>query len=177
MTSLYNKKKDKLINDLKDKEYREAFVASHISNGIALQIRSMRGELTQGKFGNLAHMKQEQISRLENPDNEMLSVKTLLKLAAARDVALVVRFIPFGDLVKWDLNLSSESLEVPSFSQDPYLLGKEGKEAILSDANQYVGITPTKASDNVIILKDHKFAKASSSNFGKIRPRAIAVGI
>ena len=175
--TLCNKRKNKLMTDLTNKEYREAFVASHISNGIALQIRKMRGNLTQGEFGKLTNMKQEQLSRLENPDNEMLTVKTLLKLAAARDVALMVRFVPFGDLVKWDLNLSSESLKITSFNQDHYFGEEEKEETILLATNKDKGIVPTKASNNVIILKDYKCTKTTSSALEKTIPNTMAMGI
>lgn len=155
--TLYNKKKDKLMANITDKEYRESFVASHISNGIALQIRTMRGKLTQGEFGILTDMKQEQISRLENPDNEMFTVKTLLRLAAARDVALMVRFVPFGDLIKWDLNLSTKSLEVPSFKHDPYFKEISGDTATIADNDKYSGLSLQAASnDNDVfnLMKD-----------------------
>jgi transcriptional regulator with XRE-family HTH domain len=55
-------------------------------------------------------MPQTVISRIENGDAASLSIKTLLKLAAAFDVALVVRFEPIDKLVHWVDNLSPEAM-------------------------------------------------------------------
>jgi transcriptional regulator with XRE-family HTH domain len=139
--------KEELLLNLKDKEYRKAFVSSHINNGIAFQIRTMRGDLTQEELGKLAGMKQEAICRLENPNYGSFTLKTLKEIAAAFNVALMVRFVPFSELVKWDLNLSAESLEVPSFDQDPYF--KETIDEKIAD-NLLKEIEQSSKSKNVI---------------------------
>jgi hypothetical protein len=68
---------------------------------------------------------QNQIYRLENPTASNPTITTLKKVAAAFDVALVVRFVPFSQLVDWvsgtpfvDRGLSTASLSVPSFGQE-----------------------------------------------------------
>jgi len=118
--------KEELLLNLQDKEYRESFVASHINNGIAFQIRMLRGSLTQEEIGKRAGMKQEAICRLENPNYGSFTLKTLKQIAATFDVGLIVRFVPFSDLLKWDLNLSNETLKVQSFDKEPSL--KEEKQ-------------------------------------------------
>ncbi len=123
--------KEKLLENLKDKEYRKAFVESHINNGVAFQIRTMRGDLTQEDLGKLAGMKQTQICRLENPNYGSFTLKTLKEIAAAFDVALIVRFVPFSELVKWDLNLSAQTLLVESFDKDPYFQEKTEDKLIV----------------------------------------------
>lgn len=104
------------------KEYREAFVAAHVRNGIAFQLRAMRNgrgwdqkELAR-VLGN--EKLQSVVSRYENPDYGRFSVSTLLDLAKAFDVALMVRFAPFSELVNWDSNISTDSLDVPSFDEE-----------------------------------------------------------
>ena len=58
------------------------------------------------------------ISRYENPDYGKYSISTLLELAAAFDVALAVRFVPFSELVEWDLS-SNPAKECPApFEKD-----------------------------------------------------------
>lgn len=117
-----NDKKKRLVEKLKDKSYRDSFVASHIFNGIAFQIKSMREHkpLTQKELGDLAGMKQERISVLENPNNSNVTIDTLRRIASAFDIALMIRFVPFSDLVKWDINLSPEVLTAKSFEEDLY---------------------------------------------------------
>lgn len=106
---------------LESKSYRDALVQEFISHGLAFQLRETR-ELrgwSQSELGERASMKQELISRYENPDYGKYTLKTLLKLAFALDVALAVRFVPFSELATWGENLKVGSLAVPSFETDP----------------------------------------------------------
>ena len=66
-------------------------------------------------------MTQEGVSRLESLDYGRYTLATLKKLASAFDVALVVRFEPFSQLVDSVVNLSPEDLAVPDFEHDPGL--------------------------------------------------------
>jgi transcriptional regulator with XRE-family HTH domain len=150
--------KKELLGNLKNKKYRDAFVESHIKNGIPFQIKTMRErrDLTQEELGVLANMKQAAISRLENPNYGNFTLKTLKEIASAFDVALTVRFVPFSDLVKWDLALDADSLEAPSFNKDPYFLKGGVEVTSISDTNQYKEIIPTSTSNKVVNIKDHK---------------------
>lgn len=115
--------REKLIEELKDPAYRRAFVESHAKDGIAAQLRLMRKaegwdqrELAQNAFGDPSL--QSMVSRYENPDYGKYSLSTLLELAAAFDVALVVRFTPFSELLDWDLGLAQTALVPKKFSQE-----------------------------------------------------------
>jgi transcriptional regulator with XRE-family HTH domain len=116
------KRKEKLISKLKNKEYRDAFLSELIANGIPFQVKALREQRkwTQKELGDMAEMAQESISRLEDPNYGKLNLNTLKRLASAFDVGLMVRFVPFSDLVEWDINLSNESLEVASFNEEVY---------------------------------------------------------
>jgi len=129
------KRKTQLREKLKNKEYRDSYVSSNIDVGIAFQIRALRKlkGYSQDELAEIAEMKQERISAIENPSNSP-NISTLVKIAAALNVALMVRFVSFGDLVKWDLSLSAESLDVLSFDEDPYFkenrIDKENIEGV-----------------------------------------------
>jgi transcriptional regulator with XRE-family HTH domain len=113
----------RLIAELKNKEYRDAFVSEHIDTGIPFQVRALREQmgLTQKELAERAGMKQERISAIENPNNKnAFTLSTLKRLASAFDIALIVRFAPISQLVDWELKLSSESLQAVSFNEDPY---------------------------------------------------------
>lgn len=114
-------RREQQIEALKDKEYRDLYVAEHIRTGIAFQIRAMREdrEWTQSELGQRAEgMAQETISLLEDPDYGRLTLRTLRRLASALDVALIVRFTPFSDLVDWIVNLTPQRLAPPSFDEE-----------------------------------------------------------
>lgn len=123
------KQKNELISLLKDKEYRDAFVEASIKIGVPAQIRVLRKqrEWSEEKLADEAKMKQPAISRLEDPTRGSVNLKTLLRIAAAFNVGLIVRFVPFGEMAKQKLKLSLESLVVVSFNKDPYFQTIETK--------------------------------------------------
>lgn len=119
-------KKSKLFVKLTDKKYRHLFVTGQINKLIPYQMRGLRAnrDLTQAALAELAETTQTVISRIENNGATNLSVKTLLKLAEAFDVALVVRFEPIDRFITW----------VDEFSPDD--ISFESSESILSEATK-----------------------------------------
>jgi len=118
----------------KSKAHRAAFVASQINIGLPFQIRSLRKqrEWDQKRFADEAGMLQPRISAMEKPGHGSLTLETLKRLAAAFDVALIVRFAPFSELLRWS----------DKFSPDDFsILGFEGELETLE-----------AAPDNVLVL-------------------------
>jgi transcriptional regulator with XRE-family HTH domain len=106
------------------KRFRDAFRESQIKVGFPFQIRALRHERgwSQKKLGQMAGgIAQEVISRLESPGNSVLNLSTALKLASGFDVGLVLRFVPFSDLVDWAVNITPDRLYVPSIKSDKRL--------------------------------------------------------
>jgi transcriptional regulator with XRE-family HTH domain len=104
-------------------EYRKAFVEAHAKDSIAFQLRMMRKamqwdqkQLAEHAFGD--PKLQSMVSRYENPDYGKYSLNTLLELAAAFDVALVVHFAPFSELATWDETPVEKRLVPKSFEQE-----------------------------------------------------------
>jgi transcriptional regulator with XRE-family HTH domain len=168
-----NERKRKMIEKLKNKEYRDAFAAEHIDTGIPFQIRALREqkgrEWTQKKLGIRTGMAQETISRIEDPNYGKLTLKTLKRLASAFDVALMVRFVPFSVLVNWESSLTSASLEAASFDKDFYS-DATGREIAASeetettvDSKQIILAKETSSTGKVILLKDHLVRKTKQS--------------
>ena len=105
---------------LKAKEYRDSYVAAHVSNTVASQINMLREQRgwTQKELAQRASMSQSRISALEDPNYENIEVGTLKRLASAFDVALTVRFTPFSELATWTANLSEDKLLIADFAND-----------------------------------------------------------
>jgi len=122
--------RDELIESLKEKKYRDAFVSSQINIGIPYQIRALRGKRSQGDLPILSGMKQPRISAIERPGNGSLNLNTLKRVAAALDVALMVRFVPFSELVEWAETFSPDSFAVPDFGSDEALFRGSASAAI-----------------------------------------------
>lgn len=111
--------KQEIWESLQDKGNRDAFVESHLSTNIGSQIFSMREarDWSQEKLATEVGMAQPRISVLEGGyDN--YSLRTLKRIASAFDVAVVVRFVPFSELVTWVAELSEERLAPVEFAND-----------------------------------------------------------
>jgi len=103
----------KLLSKLRDRKYRNLFIAGQIKTGIPFQIRALRaarGNMTQKELGERTRLPQTVVSRIENGCGSSLTIKTLQKLAEAFDVALVVRFEPIDKLADWVNSLSPEAM-------------------------------------------------------------------
>lgn len=126
-----SKSRNQLAKNLRNKEYRDSFVESHIRNGLSFQIRAMRDlrGWTQKELAERASFKQEAISRLENPDYGRFTLETLKRLASAFDVALMVRFAPFSELIDRISSLTPRDMEIPEFSRDEGINNYEGISA------------------------------------------------
>lgn len=160
-----------LINELTNKEYRDAFVSAHIDNGIPFQIRALRKQKgwTQKKLAEHIGMKQERISALENPNYSKFTLTTLKKLASAFDVALIVRFAPFGELVKWELELSPEALNPLSFDKDPYFKSTPSQVGVVRDLSTTCAVISAVSSPELNIKRYLTTSAAAVSAAGSIQ--------
>lgn len=117
-----------LIQNLKSKKFRDAFVSARVDASLAFQIRALRQkkeDWSQAELARRLDTSQNAVCRLESPNYGKASISTLKKLASVFDVALVVRFVRFSTLVNDVLSLSTESVIVDSFDGDQGLLSSD----------------------------------------------------
>lgn len=109
-----------LWEKMRDKSYRETFVAAHLSTNVAAQIQTIREQRgwTKKQLAQKSGMSPSRITVMEDPSYEKFTLTTLKRLASAFDVALVAKFTPFSDLVDWVAELSPEKLETLEFERD-----------------------------------------------------------
>jgi len=110
-----------LVEKAKNKTFRDALVSEAIDAGLPFQIRAMREakEWTQHKLGKLTGIGQTGVSRIEDPSYGKMTLSTLKTLASAFDVALLVRFVPFSQLMDLNSTDPKEGLAPPSYDDDP----------------------------------------------------------
>ena len=111
---------DRLTDEFSDKEYAHAYMEEHGNMVLAAQIKALREQrgLTQSELAQLAGMRQERISALENVDYDAWTVNTLRKLANAFDTGLQVSFVPFSASIMSVVNVSRANLEVLPRKED-----------------------------------------------------------
>lgn len=137
-TQLDSNPKLNLLRELDDPEYRRGFVEGHAKDTIAFQLRMLRKAMdweqrdVAEKLGN--PKLQPMISRYENPDYGKYSITTLLELAAAFDVALAVRFVPFSELVEWDWSATEKTLSPSPYKKDKKL--KQLEQNVVNESSQ-----------------------------------------
>lgn len=112
----------RLIRKLRKKELRDIYVESAISDVISTQIFNLRKSRnrnwSQRDLAKKVKMAQPRIAVLEGADYENYTISTLKRLASAFDVALIVKFAPFSELIKFKENFSSHDLQIPSFNEE-----------------------------------------------------------
>ena len=113
--------KRKLAGKLKDKRYRDAFVASQVRVTIPFQVRALRAQRgwDQKTLAEKAGMLQPRISEIETPGTP-LTLRTIQRIASGFDVGLIVRFAPFGDLIRFSDEFSPDTFRVPSFPDEQF---------------------------------------------------------
>ena len=142
------------LNEAQSKEYRHGWVRAQIEIDLPLQIRALRKQrgLTQPQLAELTGMKQSRFSILERPGAASFTLETLRRLAEGFDVALIVRFAPFSELLRLSERFNPDAFNVPSFEEElersafvEAETGKEMKSHRLVEANDKSWTHFTKA--------------------------------
>ncbi|WP_394762569.1 helix-turn-helix domain-containing protein [Phenylobacterium sp.] len=126
---------EELIRQLSDKEFRDEFVADQVRSRIALMIRALREErgLSQSELGRCAGKPQNVVSRLENPDYGKESLQTLLEMAAAFDLPLLVDIPEWDDWLERTRQVDKSMLARTSFNAGLFVQqAKENKASLLN---------------------------------------------
>jgi transcriptional regulator with XRE-family HTH domain len=125
VTLLWNKViswSEGFIRKLSDKAYRDAYLADHVRTGIAFQIRALREQAGRGwnqtQLGERMGKPQSVVSRLEDTDYGKVTLQTLLQVAAAFDVAILVQFVEWEDWLIRMEDVSPSALQKESFNAD-----------------------------------------------------------
>lgn len=169
-------KRREVIAALADKAYRDAYVAAEINTTLPFQIRATRDKrgLTQADLAARTGQDQRTISQFENPNYGKLTLTSLKRLASALDVALVVRLVPFSELIDWTTTVSSDRMAVPAFDEDKGL----ADDATTSSQHNYVAtvvsgatVVSTPAAGKVwpqtALAPVTRMIKATRSGFGQ----------
>jgi transcriptional regulator with XRE-family HTH domain len=107
------------VDQLKDPAFRHAYMADQVRLFIALQVRALREQQGRGwsqrELGEKMGKAQSAVARLEDPDYGRLTVQTLLELAAAFELPLLVEITDWKDWLQRTADQSKEALQKRPF--------------------------------------------------------------
>jgi transcriptional regulator with XRE-family HTH domain len=113
--------RNNVIEEFKDRDYRESYAEDYLHSFIAMQFRAVRERrgMTQEKLAHAIHTRQTAISRLENINNRSRNLNLLQKAAFALGCRLRVSLETFGSLINDEApQFSREMLQRPSFDDE-----------------------------------------------------------
>jgi hypothetical protein len=107
---------------MRDPEYRQEFSRAHALTVFAFQIVAMRQDRcwTLKDLSARSGLSMRRLRAIEFRDR-FPSARDLFRLAAAFDVAAIVRFVPFSDALD---RVGTASMPVLSFREDPEMEGE-----------------------------------------------------
>ncbi len=129
--------KKRLLRDLQNREFRQIYYAEHISTALPMQTRELRKkrQLSQAALADLVGTDQKNISNWENPNYEYKpQIGTLMRLAEAFDVPLIVRFGSWEEVWDWEHNISPQKLAPNKFEEALPTLEKKLHEEAAKEA-------------------------------------------
>lgn len=138
------------LESLGDKEFRHLYVSDRIRELVSSQIRATREQRgwSQKELGDKAGMAQERVSLLEDSDYSGMTLKTLRRLGEALDVALIVEYVSFLELV--ERNARRERLAVPSYDASMAQLHRDNLH-VIGDPSAYktaILVVPTATASS-----------------------------
>jgi transcriptional regulator with XRE-family HTH domain len=107
-------------DELTEKEMRDAYLGAQTRTKIVEQIRTIRSQRgwSQGEFAKQLGKPQSNVSqRLENRQYGGFTLSTLLEIASAFDVGLIVEFVPYSEFLRRTDDLSQKALGVVAFNR------------------------------------------------------------
>ncbi len=110
-----------LINRLRtNRDSRAAYIRAKLDVLIPSQLRALRlrQPMTQSVLAGEAGMKQSRISAMETPGKTNFNLETLVSLAATFKVGLMVKFVPFSEMICWENGYSQDTFNVTQLAHD-----------------------------------------------------------
>jgi transcriptional regulator with XRE-family HTH domain len=108
----------KLLSDI---DVRTAYIRAKLGTLVPAQIRAVRLKSDMPRQLDLAkeaQLHQSRISMFETPGAANVTLETLSRLAAAFKVGLVVKFVPFSDMLQWENEFSQDTFNPTKIEND-----------------------------------------------------------
>lgn len=104
-----------------DRESRIGYIRAKLAVLIPAQIKALRlksGMPRQIDLAREADMHQSRISAFETPGSANFTLETLARLAGTFGTGLLVKFVPFTEMLEWENRFSQDTFDVTRLEDD-----------------------------------------------------------
>lgn len=104
-----------------DRKSREAYVKAKLGVMVPSQIKALRLKSNTPKQQDLARlsgMHQPRLSMLETAGAANVTLETLAEIAAIHKVGVIVKFVPYSEMLQWENGFSQDEFKVTPIDQD-----------------------------------------------------------
>jgi transcriptional regulator with XRE-family HTH domain len=126
---------------LNNQESRASYIKAKLGVLVPSQIRALRMKSQnpplprQRDLANETGLHQSRISMFETPGAANMTIETLANVAAGLRVGLIVKFVPFSEMLRWENAYSQDAFDVnPRLEQDEAFLNPEARKEPVSIA-------------------------------------------
>lgn len=129
---------------------RASYIKAKVGVLISSQIRALRLKSAMPRQSDLAKaaaLHQSRISMFENPGETNFTLETLARMAATFRTALVVKFVPFSELLRWENQFSQDHFDVLRIDRDEEFLEPD---RVVESANKKPSVMDLMTSANRI---------------------------
>jgi hypothetical protein len=141
-----------------DRNSRESYIKAKLGTLVPSQIRALRLKSRTPKqtaLARVAETYQSRLSSLERPGQANVTLETLAWIASVHKVGLIVKFVSFSEMLRWENNYFQDTFTVTPLDQDEAFLNPKRTADISS---VYVGtglkvISKFTMNDNDTILE------------------------
>lgn len=104
-----------------DRKSREAYVKAKLGVLVPSQIKALRLKSNTPKqqaLARLSGMHQPRLSKLETAGAANVTLETLAEIAAIHKVGVIVKFVPYSEMLEWDNAYSQDTFNVTRLDDD-----------------------------------------------------------
>jgi len=130
-----NDRSNRISKLLSSQKSRASYIKAKLGVLVPAQIRAVRLKSTnpempyQRDLAREAEVHQSRISMFETPGAANITLETLAKIAAGLRVGVVVKFVPFHEMLRWENSFSPSTFKViPRLESDHEFLNPKTAE-------------------------------------------------
>jgi transcriptional regulator with XRE-family HTH domain len=128
----------------------------------ALRLKSKNPALPrQRDLAREAEMHQSRISMFETPGAANITLETLAKIAAGLKVGVIVKFVPFNEMLRWENSFRADSFDVaPRLEEDEEFIRPDAAQA---EDHRLIAVSSIAGSNEGASAEEHDETMANNA--------------